>query len=141
MKIYSRKHRQEGIPLVPMLDILTILLIFFIVHTELKHRVNVINLELPRTYHLAGQQDKADALLLELRPDGSIVLDGKAVGAAELPEAVRLLRRANPEASVQFAASEAAAMGRFVEVLDCLTSAGLRVEQVPVRIDYRGKQP
>lgn len=139
MKIYSRKPRQEGIPLVPMLDILTILLIFFIVHTELKHRVNVINLDLPRTHHLAGKQDNADAVLLELGPDGSIVLDGKALGAADLPEAVRRLRQANPSAPIQFAASEAAAMGRFIEVLDCLTSAGLRVEQVPVRIDYRGK--
>ena len=139
MKIYSRKHRQEGIPPVPMLDILTILLIFFIVHTELKHRVNVINLELPRTYHMAGQQDKVESLLLELGPDGSLVFDGKAIGAAELPEAVRRLHQADPDASIQFAASEAAAMGRFVEVLDCLTSAGLRVEQVPVRIDYRGK--
>lgn len=139
MKIYSRKPRQEGIPLVPMLDILTILLIFFIVHTELKHRVNVINLDLPRTHHLAGKQDNADAVLLELGPDGSIVLDGKALGAADLPEAIRRLRQANPSASIQFAASEAAAMGRFIEVLDCLTSAGLRVEQVPVRIDYRGK--
>lgn len=139
MKIYSRKPRQEGIPLVPMLDILTILLIFFIVHTELKHRVNVINLDLPRTHHLAGKQDNADAVLLELGPDGAIVLDGKTLGAADLPEAVRHLCQANPSASIQFAASEAAAMGRFIEVLDCLTSAGLRVEQVPVRIDYRGK--
>ena len=28
-------------------------------------------------------------------------------------------------------------MSRFVEVLDTLTAAGLEVEEVPVRIDYR----
>ena len=45
MNIYTRKIPTMGITIVPMLDILTILLIFFIVHTEFKRQVSVLNLD------------------------------------------------------------------------------------------------
>ena len=56
MKIYDRRFGQQGITIVPMLDILTILLIFFIVHTEFKRQVSVLKLDVPQTQHLAGTQ-------------------------------------------------------------------------------------
>lgn len=36
MQFYRKKGRTMGVPIVPMIDILTILLIFFIVHTQWK---------------------------------------------------------------------------------------------------------
>ena len=36
MQFYRKKARSMGVPIVPMIDILTILLIFFIVHTQWK---------------------------------------------------------------------------------------------------------
>ena len=36
MQFYRKKARSMGVPIVPMIDILTILLIFFIVHTAVE---------------------------------------------------------------------------------------------------------
>ncbi len=137
MTIYTRKHHAEGIPIVPMLDILTILLIFFIVHTEFKRQVNVLKLDLPRTEHLAGESGDRDSVLLELDADGTLALAGKTVPSGELAAAVREIIERNPEARVQVSAAEGSSMGRFIEVMDMLTAAGLQVDQVPVRIDYK----
>lgn len=136
MKLYERKFAQQGIPIVPMLDILTILLIFFIVHTEFKRQVSVLQLDVPQTHHLAGTQGDRNSILLEVADDGTIAFNGKLVPAEQLISAVRELLQHNPQARIQVSAAGGSSMARFVEVLDTLTAAGLNVEQVPVRIDY-----
>lgn len=136
MKLYERKFTQQGIPIVPMLDILTILLIFFIVHTEFKRQVSVLQLDVPQTHHLAGTQGDRNSILLEVADDGTIAFNGKLVPAEQLVTAVRELVKQNPQAKIQVSAAGGSSMARFVEVLDTLTAAGLNVEQVPVRIDY-----
>ena len=136
MKIYHRPAGGQGIPIVPMLDILTILLIFFIVHTEFKHQVSVLNLDVPQTQHLAGTQGDRNSILLEVADDGSIAFNGKVISSSQLVEEVRTLQQQNPQASIQLSAAAASSMARFIEVLDELTAAGLDVEQIPVRIDY-----
>lgn len=136
MKIYHRPAGGQGIPIVPMLDILTILLIFFIVHTEFKHQVSVLNLDVPQTRHLAGIQGDRNSILLEVADDGSIAFNGKVISSSQLVEEVRTLQQQNPHARIQLSAAAASSMARFIEVLDELTAAGLDVEQIPVRIDY-----
>ena len=136
MKIYHRPAGGQGIPIVPMLDILTILLIFFIVHTEFKHQVSVLNLDVPQTRHLAGTQGDRNSILLEVADDGSIAFNGKVISSSQLVEEVRSLQQQNPQARIQLSAAAASSMARFIEVLDELTAAGLDVEQIPVRIDY-----
>ncbi|MBQ6941535.1 MAG: biopolymer transporter ExbD [Akkermansia sp.] len=137
MKLYERQFAQQGIPIVPMLDILTILLIFFIVHTEFKRQVSVLQLDVPQTHHLAGTQGDRNSILLEVADDGTIAFNGKLVPAEQLVAAVRELMKQNPQARIQVSAAGGSSMARFVEVLDTLTAAGINVEQVPVRIDYQ----
>ena len=71
MNIYTKKPVISGINIVPMLDILTILLIFFIVQTEFKRQVNVLEIDVPRTQSLSGEMGNRDQVLLEIAPDGA----------------------------------------------------------------------
>lgn len=135
MKIYTRKPVLQGINIVPMLDILTILLIFFIVQTEFKRQVNVLHLDLPETRNLAGTTGDRNQVLLELGENGEMALGGKVLTAEEIPNAVQQLLKDNPDASVQVSAAQGAELGRFIQVLDTLIAAGLHLEEVPVRIN------
>ncbi len=137
MDIYTRKPQSGSIPIVPMLDILTILLIFFIVHTEFKQQVNVLKLELPRTEQLAGEAGDRNSVLLEVGADGALALGGQRLGEGQLAAALQQLRAARPDARVQLSAAQGASMGQFVRVMDALHAAGLPLEEIPVRIDYR----
>ncbi len=137
MNIYKRKHAVQGIPIVPMLDILTILLIFFIVQTEFKRQVNVLKVDLPRTENISGETGNRNDILLELSSDGQIALAGRAIAANELPAAVRQILAENPQANIQVAAAEGSSMGKFIEILDTLTAAGINVDEIPIRINYK----
>lgn len=137
MNIYTRKIPTMGITIVPMLDILTILLIFFIVHTEFKRQVSVLNLDLPQTHNLSGEKGNNDSVLLEVGADGVIAFGGKIVSEQQLPSLVQEQLEKNPNSTIQVSAAEGSSMGRFLQVLDQLSAAGLKVEDVPVRIDYK----
>ncbi len=137
MNIYTRKTSWNSVPIVPMLDILTILLIFFIVHTEFKRQNQVLPLTLPQTQHLSGVRGDADSLLLEIDELGRIALGGKLISPEELPVALAELRRAHPDIKLQVSAAEGSSMGLFIRIMDILTSTGIEIDQVPVRIDYR----
>lgn len=137
MNIYTRKIPTMGITIVPMLDILTILLIFFIVHTEFKRQVSVLNLDLPQTHNLSGEKGNNDSVLLEVGADGVIAFGGKIVSEQQLPSLVQEQLEKNPDSTIQVSAAEGSSMGRFLQVLDQLSAAGLKVEEVPVRIDYK----
>lgn len=137
MNIYTRKIPTMGITIVPMLDILTILLIFFIVHTEFKRQVSVLNLDLPQTHNLSGEKGNNDSVLLEVGADGVIAFGGKIVSEQQLPSLVQEQLEKNPDSTIQVSAAEGSSMGRFLQVLDQLSAAGLKVEDVPVRIDYK----
>ena len=137
MNIYTRKIPTMGITIVPMLDILTILLIFFIVHTEFKRQVSVLNLDLPQTHNLSGEKGNNDSVLLEVGADGVIAFGGQIVSEQQLPSLVQEQLEKNPNSTIQVSAAEGSSMGRFLQVLDQLSAAGLNVEEVPVRIDYK----
>ncbi len=139
MKIYSRKYGKEGIPIVPMLDVLTILIIFFIVNTEFKQQVSVLNLDVPQTQSIAGVKGDKESVLLEIASNGQLALGGKLLNIDELGERIKELKASNPDVSIQLSSAQEAAMGKLIEVMDKLTAAGLDMDSLPVRIDYKGK--
>lgn len=47
MQFYRKKAKSMGVPIVPMIDILTILLIFFIVHTQWKKPQSLLKIDVP----------------------------------------------------------------------------------------------
>lgn len=49
MKFYTQKRRQPTVPIVTLIDILAILLIFFIVTTTFKQRQSLLNVNLPKS--------------------------------------------------------------------------------------------
>lgn len=139
MKLYKRRPLVLGLSIVPMLDILTILLIFFIVRTEFKRQVHVLDIAVPRTDTLSGAIGNKDDILLELAEDGSLALGGESVAADKLAEKVRELHRRNPETHIQLSGAQGASMGSFIFVLDTLAEAGLSLDDIPVRIEPKRK--
>ena len=134
MNIYTRKPVFNGINIVPMLDILTILLIFFIVQTEFKRQVSVLDITIPQTENISGSKGDRNQVLLEIAADGTLALNGKLITTNELPQAAKELMEQNPQASIQVCAAEGATMGRFIQTLDILQAAGINAKQAPVRI-------
>jgi len=127
-----------SITVVSLIDILAILLIFFIVTTTFREKLPQLQINLPESKSAAtAASEPKKAILLQIKGPEQITLDNKPVTAASLPYAIREVQRANPGCSITMQADKEAPFGTVVTVLDALQAAG--VKNVPAVAKPLGK--
>jgi biopolymer transport protein ExbD len=120
-----RKHaaREEPeINITPMLDIVFIMLIFFIVTTTFVRETGVT-------------VDKPEALTAEPRPQGNVLIgvdsdngiwmNGSEIELSDVRTLVQRARAENPEGSVILISDKGARTGTLVDVMDQVQAAGV----------------
>lgn len=135
MQFYRKKARSIGVPIVPMLDILTILLIFFIVHTQWKKPQTLLKIDVPGAEFMEGAPSTEQRAVLAVTGESSVSLNGKLVEMAELPSVLEALKREQPGIKLQLDVDKKAAFGVIVGIWDALTSVGIDAGEVPARIE------
>lgn len=120
-----RKHAAKDEPeinITPMLDIVFIMLIFFIVTTTFVRETGVT-------------VDKPEALTAEPRPQGNVLIgidsdngiwmNGSEIELGDVRTLVQRARAENPEGSVILIADKGARTGTLVDVMDQVQAAGV----------------
>ena len=120
-----RKHAAKDEPeinITPMLDIVFIMLIFFIVTTTFVRETGVT-------------VDKPEALTAEPRPQGNVLIgvdsdngiwmNGSQIELSDVRTLVQRARAENPEGSVILISDKGARTGTLVEVMDQVQAAGV----------------
>lgn len=134
MQFYRKKAGSMGIPIVPMIDILTILLIFFIVHTQWKKPQILLKIDVPGAEFIEGESSRQARSVLAVNGQSSISLDGRLVELDELPAALARLKKEKPDIQMQLDMDKKAEFGALVGIWDALTAAGIDAGDVPARI-------
>ncbi|MCC5823709.1 MAG: biopolymer transporter ExbD [Phycisphaerales bacterium] len=137
MKRRSLLDRSESgvrVNVVPMIDIVMVLIIFYLMVGQLALN-RAAGIQLPGTAQGGlARQGVADPIVLGVRDDGAVLLDGVAIDPARLRGelAGRLAR--DPTARVEIRADRNAAYARVRPALDAARAAGVReVELVTER--------
>ena len=78
MKIRKRQCNEDQINVVPFIDILLVLLIFFMVSSRFTHNAE-LRMDLPKAQETTGQQRQAETVELAVHEDGSYSVNGRAV--------------------------------------------------------------
>ncbi len=127
MKFYLRKRRAPSIIIVSLIDILAILLIFFIVTTTFQKNQPRLQINLPdsKTAEKAAAEKK-QPLVLQVKNSSDIALDDKPVKLEELAASIRAEREKNPDRPIAMQADREAPFGVVVKVLDALREAGIK---------------
>ena len=89
MKIALRKRRAPSIIIVSLVDILTILLIFFVVSTTFKKDQPEIQINLPESKTAANAAAELEHAIVSVSENDEIRLDGRIISAEELETTVR----------------------------------------------------
>lgn len=122
-----RHHDPDAEPaeinLAPMIDILFILLIFFLVTSSFVRESGV---QVDRPGAVSAAQVEAAAILIAIRPDGEIWVDRRPVDLRRLKAAVSRLHSRTPEAPVVIQADRKVDVGLLVRVMDEVRLAGIR---------------
>ncbi|MFN9585994.1 MAG: ExbD/TolR family protein [Pseudomonadaceae bacterium] len=122
-----RRHHQQdedtGIDLTPMLDVVFIMLIFFIV-TSSFIRESGVEVQRPQA-ETATPQDKGN-ILIAVTADGQIWMDKQPVDIRSVRAHVERMRVDQPEGAVVVQADQDARTGLVVQVLEQERLAGVQ---------------
>ena len=125
MKIALRKRRAPSIIIVSLVDILTILLIFFVVSTTFKKDQPEVQINLPESKTAANAAAELEHAIVSVSENDEIRLDGRVVSAEELETSVRDLLPARKSA-LALQADKKASFGTIIKVMDALKLAGIK---------------
>jgi biopolymer transport protein ExbD len=114
---------ETELDMTPMLDIVFIMLIFFIVTTSFVKESGV-TVSTPQA-QTASQQENAN-IFIAITAQGEVWIDRRPVDPRSVRAIVARLHADNPEGSVIIQSDEAAATGMLVEVMDQVRLAGVR---------------
>jgi biopolymer transport protein ExbD len=131
----SRIQRSRSqVPIVPLIDILFILLVFFIVTTTFKRPRDVLRIELPTVREIPSDQVADERSVIAVDALGNITLDSLAVPEGLLDSYLAAFQRRNPGRKLELKADKSLTIERLFGVWEALTAAGIEVNDVPARI-------
>lgn len=125
MKFARRQAKRPNVELTSMLDVVFLLLIFFMVSTRFD-TLSEVPIALPDIEQAASPRSK-EATRVQLLPGGTAMIDGAEVPRAKLGERLAKAKK------IVLAADEAVQHGVFMEVLTTLRALPLSSVQVEVR--------
>ena len=132
MRIFdvSRVGYTPRIRIINLVDILFVLLLFFIATTTFRlatKEPTAVKLSLPeaKTAEEVGKQ-KTNQLRITVAPNGEIYLDQQRVGLPGLEKSLREAKEKNPNLVLEFSADKSVSYGTVVAVVDAARAAGIR---------------
>ncbi|MCB1276960.1 biopolymer transporter ExbD [Prosthecobacter sp.] len=135
MNLRPRRRPVPMIPIVSLIDIMVILLIFFVATTTFKKEKTQVKITLPESKSLGGAtQTPESRTAISITQDQKIFLDGKPVDLDKLAIAITSLKDSKPGMKLELQADTTAALGVLVKVWDALREAGYSINDVPARI-------
>lgn len=120
-----RTHTEaEGndIDITPMLDIVFIMLIFFIVTTSF---VKESGVTVNRPSAHTAEEKKGSNILVAIRANGEIWIDRRAIDVRAVRPNIERMKAENPEGAVIIQADEFSPAGMVVKVMDQVRLAGI----------------
>ncbi len=122
-QIIKPERDEGGIDITPMLDVVFIMLIFFIV-TATFIKESGTKVERPMAF-TAAVQDKA-SILIAIDSDDAVWVDRQQIDVRGLRTIIERLHAENPKGSIVIQADKKSRNEVLVEVLDAATRAGVQ---------------
>ncbi|QQD21502.1 biopolymer transporter ExbD [Oceanospirillaceae bacterium ASx5O] len=123
----ARRHTDSDadgndIDITPMLDIVFIMLIFFIVTTSF---VKESGVTVNRPSAQTAEEKKGSNILVAIRSNGEIWIDRRAIDVRAVRPNIERMKAENPEGAVIIQADEFSPTGLLVKVMDQIRLAGI----------------
>lgn len=134
MKFHRPPKARNAVQIIPMIDILLVLLIFFIVSTHFKKPRDVMHIELPTVRELPSDKVSETRSILAVDPSGKVTLDSVVVPDGLLESYLQAYMKQNPGRKLELEADKGLPLERLLGVWDALTKAGIQIKDVPARI-------
>jgi len=131
MRIQRRSIKKARIEIIPMIDTIFFLLVFFMISTLSMTQFKGMPVNLPKA--ATGQQAPAESAAVTIDKDGRLFLNQQAIDKTALGDALRQQLVKNAEMLVVINADDGVEHGRVVEVMDIARSANVAKMAIAVK--------
>jgi len=126
MNFRSRIASQHpGIQLAPLVDVLLLLLIFFLLTWNAARNENELDVKIPKAKAATEKSAPIGDVIVNVKADGSVVVNRRTLTAADLTTMLQGLVKLNPDQAVVIRGDEAGEYKNIVNVLDLCSQAGV----------------
>ena len=126
----AQGEEEAEINLTPMLDVVFIMLIFFIVTASFLKEVGVEATKPPSVQQ--QQQEKSESITVRIRSNNDIIIDGRSIDPRAVSAYITRKRAENPDAPIAILAGKLAKAEIVVGVVDSAREAGFRYDVIPI---------
>ena len=116
MPYIKRRQRKLYVNILPLVDVLTVLLFFFIATTQFKE-IKVLNITMPEI-KTAGINQIDEQILIAIDESGGLFYNGISVSNQQLSEALIATNKMKAGLSILIMADEATELKVITEVMD-----------------------
>jgi biopolymer transport protein ExbD len=131
MRIQRRSMKKARIEIIPMIDTIFFLLVFFMISSLSMSRFKGMPVNLPKA--ASGQQAPAESAAITIDKTNRIFLDKQPVDQTGLADLLRAQLAKNPDLLVVINADDGVEHGRVVEVMDIARSANVAKVAIAVK--------
>lgn len=126
MNFLERSPNEEpSIPMAPMIDIVFLLLIFFITTSVFARLENELSITVPTAESAQPPQRALGELIVNLRYDGAIVVNQRPVSKKQLQLLLTNIAKRYPDQSVIIRGDRNAVLEHAIDVLDICAKSGV----------------
>lgn len=124
---FRRRAKPEifGFQIAPMVDILLVLLVFFIVTWNFAISENELDVQIPSASKSKEAQPYVGQVVVNVKADGSIVFNRKPISPDELLAKLEQLSKLYPDQAVILRGDQQVDYKHIVDVLDICRSANI----------------
>ena len=136
MRLRRREIKKARIEIIPMIDTIFFLLVFFMISTLSMARYSGLPVNLPKA--ATGQQPPSESAAITISSDGKISIDKQEVARAQIGEVLKARLMKNPDLLVLINADETVEHGLVVEIMDAARQAG--VAKMAIAVKPKGRR-
>jgi len=114
-----------GIQLAPLVDVLLLLLIFFLLTWNAARTENELDVKVPKASAAREKSAPIGDVVVNVKADGSVVVNRRSLSGAELGELLKSLVQLNADQAVVIRGDEAGAYKNIIGVLNICSEAGV----------------
>lgn len=123
MNLRRRGMEEPEINVISMVDIVLVLLLFFMVTTSFVHQSH-LSMQLPKADQAAAGEPKTP-ITIDLNAAGQVSIGGQAIPMGDLAARLKALAAHDPERVIVLRADKNATQQYVIDVLDAAQAAGL----------------
>ena len=123
MSLLARRRKKATIDIIPLMDVLTILIFFFLVSMQFKE-MTTLNLTLPRI-ESAGKNDFPERILTGIDEEGQIYLENQPIPLEQLQTVLSKVSDVSNDVPVLIKADGMTTLEVMTDVMDACRLNGL----------------